>query len=428
MNARVVWLLAAKDLRLMARQPGSLFFVLLFPVLFGVLFGLIFSSASSGDARLDVAVVDLDRSEESADFLARLGERESLVVHSAESQESAVTAVRRRQVVAALVLEEGFAKGVDGLLDGGPALAISGVYDPARGAERAMLTGVLTEVGMAAVFEKVLTRESAESALDRIDTAEASTLERAFVAAARARLGSAGETLFGGDGDGDGAGIGPGSIASIELEPAESSLSNGTSNSFEITFPQAAAWALVGCVTAFGLSIASERSRGTLRRLVTAPIGPGEIVASKALACFVASFCVLALLYVVGFMWFGVRIDRPVMLAGVLAIIAYAFVGLMVLLAAIARSEAVSDGFIRGVLLVLALVGGAGVPLAFIQGWLRTLSHASPFAWSILALEGATFRGLTAAEMALPVGVLVGVGTVCLAVGAGLSRLGMRGG
>ena len=57
------------------------------------------------------------------------------------------------------------------------------------------------------------------------------------------------------------------------------------------------------------------------------------------------------------------------------------------------------------------------IPLAFMPGFMRTLSHLSPVKWSILALEGAIWRGFSLAEMLLPCAVLVAVGGVCASVG-----------
>jgi ABC-2 type transport system permease protein len=49
---------------------------------------------------------------------------------------------------------------------------------------------------------------------------------------------------------------------------------------------------------------------------------------------------------------------------------------------------------------------------------MTTLSQASPVKWSILALEGAIWRGFTPSEMLLPCTILIAVGGVCLVVGS----------
>jgi len=64
------------------------------------------------------------------------------------------------------------------------------------------------------------------------------------------------------------------------------------------------------------------------------------------------------------------------------------------------------------------------IPLFVIPAWMQTVSNLSPVKWGILALEGATWRGFSAAEMALPVGVLVLAGVAGLGLGVRLFRDG----
>ena len=73
-------------------------------------------------------------------------------------------------------------------------------------------------------------------------------------------------------------------------------------------------------------------------------------------------------------------------------------------------------------MLVLAMVGGGTVPLAFMPPVLRVASDLSPFKWAVVAAEGATWRSYGAAEMALPCAVLAAIGVVRLAAGATLLR------
>ena len=56
-------------------------------------------------------------------------------------------------------------------------------------------------------------------------------------------------------------------------------------------------------------------------------------------------------------------------------------------------------------------------------------SNASPIKWGIYAIEGATWRDFTLAEMMPALGILVGIGAVAFALGAAiLTRAGRRAG
>jgi ABC-2 type transport system permease protein len=104
--------------------------------------------------------------------------------------------------------------------------------------------------------------------------------------------------------------------------------------------------------------------------------------------------------------------------------VAFCFVGIMILMSVIGRSEEAVSGAAWGANMLMAMFGGGMIPLAFMPRFMVPLSQASPVKWSILSLEGAIWRGFTAAEMMLPCAILLGVGAACLALGAvRLSRM-----
>ena len=115
---------------------------------------------------------------------------------------------------------------------------------------------------------------------------------------------------------------------------------------------------------------------------------------------------------------FGVRPDSWLALAAAILASSTGFVGLMMLLSALGKTEASASGIGWAVLVVLAMIGGGMVPLFAMPGWMQTLSHASPVKWSILALEGAIWRDFGASEMLLPCFVLVAVGVAGFLVGS----------
>ena len=69
-------------------------------------------------------------------------------------------------------------------------------------------------------------------------------------------------------------------------------------------------------------------------------------------------------------------------------------------------------------LIVLAMCGGAMVPEVLMPSWLVSLSVVSPVRWAIVALEGAMWRGLPWAQLALPLLSLCALGALCFAIGA----------
>jgi ABC-2 type transport system permease protein len=189
-------------------------------------------------------------------------------------------------------------------------------------------------------------------------------------------------------------------------------------NSFEFTFPQGILWGIMACAANFGIGLVMERTSGTLQRLFATPLSRPQLLGGKALGCFAAILLVEGLLLAVGVAFFHVRPSSPLLLALPLVSAAVAFVGIMMLMAALGRTEQSASGAGWAVLLVMAMLGGGMVPLFVMPPWMLVASNASPAKWAILGLEGALWRGFSPAEMALPCVILVGVGLVCFALGA----------
>lgn len=433
----VVWAIAMKDLRLLMRDRTAAFFTLVFPLLFGVVFGLIFRQAfggggEDGGAVVEVAIVDLDGSALSREYADALVEMGGLTVVDVADAGEAEDRVRLGKLAASIVIPPGFGEGVQGAVFGEPA-GVEVVMDPSRAAESGMLQGVLAGAGfrvMAGVFqrpemvgnqiERVRGAVRADETMPPVERVVMGTLldsaDRLF---GRGAVKGEEGRVDGSEAAGTGglAGFTPVAV-SVRMPAGQGGAVRTLGSAFELTYPQAAAWALVGCVTGFGLSLVGERSSGTIKRLMVAPVRRDAVVLGKAMACFLAVVGVLVAqraLFALPF--FGVRGGTLWMEGVTLVVIAFAFVGVMMVLATVATTAGGAEGGVRAVLLVLALLGGAGVPLMFFVGWMRWVTMASPFRWAIIGLEGSTWRGWSAGELMGVWGVLIGIGIVGMGLG-----------
>ena len=185
-------------------------------------------------------------------------------------------------------------------------------------------------------------------------------------------------------------------------------------------------WALIGCSMSFVLSIVGERLRGTLIRLRVAPISRWHILAGKALACFLTAASVSLVLILI-MIALGVRPTSFALLVAGVAAASLCFVGLMMLFAAVSRSESAASGLGWAAMLVMAMLGGGMVPLFAMPAWMQRVSVVSPVRWTVLALEGAIWRGYSPAEMLVPCGILVAVGAAAFTFGAAAFRASHEG-
>jgi len=418
---RAVIILAMKDLRLLARDKAGFFFTFIFPILYACLFGAImsgFSGAGRGGG-LRLAVVDEDRTSESEEFVRRL-ERSAEFRVQRSGRAEAAESVRLGQRAAYVVLPKGFGDSRRRLFWGeAPEIEIG--IDPVRQAEAALVRGVLTGM-LYEGFHKLFTDPNfVESQVDealaglerdeQTDPALRGAL-RVFLPALTSFLRSMPAAALANEG------FKPAELKTVSVAQER----HGPRSAYQITFPQGMVWAIMGCAAGFGVSLVVERTRGTLTRLLMGPLSRTQILAGKGLACLLTTLAVAAVLFGVGAAFFGVRADSYLKLTAALLCVALAFVGVMMTLAVLGRTEQSAGGIGWAVLLVMAMIGGGMIPLAFLPAWVQSLASVSPIKWSILAIEGAVWRNFSAAEMLRPCLILLGIGAACFALGARLFR------
>ena len=186
---------------------------------------------------------------------------------------------------------------------------------------------------------------------------------------------------------------------------------------WDLTFPQSMVWGILGCVASFAISIVREKVRGTYQRLEVAPFSKTHIIAGKGLACFLAVAMVLIFLTIVGYS-LGLRPRSPLMLLVATVVISFCFVGIMLVISVLGKTEEAVGGAGWGVNMVMAMFGGGMIPLMFLPKSIQAFSNFSPIKWAVLALEGAIWRGFSVAEMATPLLILFCVGAACIAIGS----------
>lgn len=425
--------IATKDLRLLLRDRVNAFFTFGFPLFVAILFGFIFGNVGGGgDDALEVAVWAQGPGAE--DFAKALDADDSIKVVSVPTPQAGQELVRKGKVAACLELDKDFdPKGI--FADG---LQIRGVVDPKRKAEAGLLTGKLNQIAfmqMSKTFgDPKATREMMDRNRKLVMEGQAPPTVKAALNVLFSSVDNLSENIAAQSEKQPEAGAAGPSGDGFEWTPVKVDLKelsvrkDGPPNSFTVSFPQGVVWGLMGCVMAFATSFVKERVAGTLSRLSAAPISPGAVLAGKALACFVTCVFVQALMIAVA--WappFNVRVAEPGMLAAAVLASSLGFTGLMALIAGLSRTEGAAEGIGRAVLIVLALIGGGSIPLMFLPPLVRTLSGVSPFKWVTEAWEGALWRGLGIGGMALPLGVLVGMGVAGYLAGAAVLKRQTRG-
>lgn len=341
--------------------------------------------------------------------------------------ESARDLVRRGRKVAFVRIAEGFGEATWQLFGPGrddPLIEVG--IDPSRSAETGYLQGILMETVLGGMFERFGDRKKTAEEIARWrrevkDSADISAARKlalaAFFVALESFLAST-DAISGSDPETDsGSGLAALGREQIEFVDVTRDRSSQPRTAFEISFPAAIVWGLMGCAATFAIVIVRERTAGTLLRLQIAPISWAQLLGGKGLACFLACLGTIVFILLVGRLFLGVRVGSYALLAVAASSTALCFTGMMLAMSVVGKTEPAVAGASWGMMMPLAMIGGGMVPLISMPGWMVTASHFSPFKWSIYALEGAIWRDLSLSELATPCAILLAIAGVCFTAG-----------
>lgn len=433
-----IWALAVKDMRLQLADKVGLFFIWFWPLIFVTFFGYVLAGlyrSGEGPRAISVAVVDEDQSAASRELIDALSEQGSMKPTPAGSREEGEGLVRRGRLPACIVIPKGYEAARDGMFSG-RVMELDVVVDPSKPMEAAMANGLL-QAALFRTYRAMFTGDRLRRARD--DLADAPGLSdvqrgvlRAFLLAAehmmdqlRPDAAQPGTMPATRPANGAGGGLAewqPFQLHTREIAQASAGGEGQPPSAFAIVVPQGMAWGIMACAAIFATTIVVERTRGTLMRLLIAPVHPWQVLAGKGLACFATSMGVMIGMLVVAGLVFGVRPSSPALLVLALPSIGVAIVGVMMLFSVLGRTEAAVSGLSWAVLVIMAMFGGGMIPLSQLGGGLRTLSVISIFRWMIQVLDGVLWRDYSFAEMLAPCGVLLAIGVAGFALGAAMFR------
>lgn len=419
--------LMLKDFKLLFKDKMAVFFTFVFPLIFALVFGSIFAGNGNGSKALSVAVVDQDQTAQSAQFIEELSAADEFKVKLTDA-ENAKTLVRKGKLVAYFILPAGFGGDYQSVFSGSAPEILVGI-DPSRKAEAGYLEGSLMKLGIKR-FENAFTNADAlTEQLDRsiVEIEQSNDVPPEWKSLlgdylpkmrelAQEQQDAGGSISFGSETDAN-------PMMPLKVTKQDELVErSGPRNAYSITIPQGVIWAIMGCVIGFAVSLVQEKTLGTMNRLIVAPISRTQIVAGKALGCFVAQVVVVTLLFLVAYFILGVRFDMGKLVIAVIAS-GVCFVGLMMFFAALAKTERSVAGITNAFLIMMGMIGGAMIPLFVMPSWMQAISDFSPVKWAILAFEGAIWRNFSYTEMMTPVLILLAIGIVAFILGTRMVKL-----
>ena len=429
---RVILTIAAKDLRLLLRDRTNAFFVIVFPLAIAIFFGSIFGGSGRS---IPIAVVVESAGPAATDFANAIEKDSTLSVRILPSRDEGDASVRLGRVAACVIIPKTFDADLEKAMAGGRAI-VEVHCDPARQAESGLVVGKLNEHAMRAIVRmftnpKINSKMLAQSKLALALNPNMTSQQRERVSDVlesvqelfkqQNREAAAAETskTIAGSVNGDSA-TSPDPFLALPIQIQSSTLASDAAeppSTYAVTFPQGLVWGFVGCIGAFGAGMAEERRRGTFMRLLLAPCTIFSVLAGKSLACFTACVTMSVFMLLVATLGFHVSVQNWPLLALAIATCSFAFSGFTMALSGLFKNEGSARSAGNAIVLVLVMIGGGTIPLAFMPPFLRAASQASPFSWAILAIEGAVWRGFAFTEMLAPLGILFFIGALGLVLG-----------
>lgn len=348
--------IAVKDLRLRVRDRSAFILGILAPVVLAYVFYLVFGTAASGEGLgLRYGLVDADRSDISMAFAEVLegaqaeGVLELIVFNDTEE---ATAALDDGDIDAYFSIPEGLEEAI--FANQSVTIDIVGDVDEP------------TSTQIAAAFARQFASGVAASQLAVATTATLQGIE-----------------------------VSPDVIAGLSSDPATAGMSfrlvdeTATTKQLDTSTFFAAGMAVffLFFTVQYGVTgLLEEEREGTLARLMAAPIPRSAVVAGKAIMAFVLGVVSMTVLIaatslLMGATWGSVLGVALLVVSGVLAAI-----GIMGLVASIAKTPEGAESLAAIVAVVLGMLGGTFFPIASSGGVLSYVTYLTPHAWFMRGL------------------------------------------
>lgn len=352
---RAALLIAGKDLRQRLRDRSAIMIAFVVPLGLAFVFNATLGGISTGGTAFTYGVVDADGSEISAVFvdevLPAVEEGGAIRVRTVPSETEGRGLVEDGTLDAMFVVPEGFGAAVQGT--GAAEILVVGDVDEPTGTQvaRSIASTFVADlnavrVAIATVAEPHETEPAELGALVERAAAVANPIALTDVAASTKEL--------------------------------------------DVTTYYAAGMAVffLFFTVQFGVaSLLEERKEGTLSRLLAAPIGRGSILGGKVVTSFALGVLSMTTLIVATSLLMGAEWGSPagvalLVLSGVLAAI-----GVMALVATLAKTAEQAGNWQSIIAVVLGMLGGVFFPISQAPGILPKLSLLTPQAWFMRGLS-----------------------------------------
>lgn len=380
------------------RDRGALLMSFFLPAVFFVIMAEIFTTTSGESLQLNVVVKDELDDEVSGRLLSALQATPTLTLTSDPDLD--------RDAVRALVKSGAYDIGLIVRADGEPLDSAGGfgaaplliVSDPARGVAIPMLAGQIRRAYFSALPDVAMGNVIGE-------------LENQFLTLTEAQHEAVAEGLLEMRSEAE-AGREVGWSFEDLLE--QESVAGGESVNLVAYSAGAVAFLFLLFASVHGaVSLLEEQEAGILDRVLAGPGGISIMVNGKLIYLVVQGIVQVGVIFMAA--WLIYDVDVPANLVEWLVVTlaaSLAAAGLAMLLATACTTRRQAQTVANTVILVISALGGSMVPRFFMPEALRDLGWLTPNTWALEAYSGIFWRQEPLTHLALPIGLLAGIGVL----------------
>jgi len=403
-----LFLIGIKDLKLMFRDRAALTFMLLAPFLLTIGMGFVtgrFSGGATGLSDIPVIIVNLDKQElgNALEDLFSSEDLADLMEPTASSDpEAARQLIDDDQASAAVIIPEGFTQSI---IPGEGTMFDPNYIQPEpvkievyTNPSRPTSSGVVK-----AIVDEFVSRveEGRTSGMTSIVQLMSSGLVSPQDAESEAN------NLF---------------QNVDETESSAITLKKNTEGAGAVEFdllayfaPGMALMFLMYTVSYGGRSILTERSQGTLPRLMISPTHTAQVLGGKVLGIFFMGVAQVGILILASSVFFQVKWGDVLGVVVLILAAVFGAAGWGMLITAFARTPAQVGSTGSAVMLIFGIMGGSFISLEQFPPFMQTISRITPNAWG---LDGFTTLALggTLQNLAEPITALLIMGTVLFGI------------
>jgi ABC-2 type transport system permease protein len=184
-------------------------------------------------------------------------------------------------------------------------------------------------------------------------------------------------------------------------------------------------WAIASGA-AFGASITlvTWREKRLLRRLRLAPISTGSVLLARVGVSLAVALVQLGVFLAIATTpYFGLKLTAswwmsiPVVICGTIA-----FLSIGLLVGSFAKTQQAATSIANLIILPMAFLGGAFIPLAFAPAWIRDVSYVMPLRYLVTGMQDVMARGEGPASALPSIGILLGLAAVLTAISVRVFR------